>query len=69
MCLKPLHGFAIGETENGKVSYKVCSNSVIAVRRSGGDWFASTPAYADILFYIEIGCGQCIECRLALAST
>lgn len=65
MCLKPLHAFAIGETDNGKVSYKVCSNSVVAVRRVGGNWVASTPAYADILDFIEIGCGQCIECRLS----
>lgn len=65
MCLKPLHGFAIGETDNGKISYKVCSNSVTAVRRCGGDWVASSPAYADIFNYIEIACGHCIECRLA----
>ena len=65
MCLNPLHGFVIGVTESGKKDIKVCSNSVTAVRRSGGGWSPCSPAYGDILTFLDVPCGQCIECRLA----
>lgn len=65
MCLKPLHNFAIGETRNGKKDIKVCSNSVMAIRRSASGWVPSSPAYGDIHAFIDVPCGQCIECRLA----
>lgn len=65
MCYRPLHGFVIGETENGKRDLKVCSNDVEAIRKKDGNWVPSSFAFGTCFEYIDIPCGQCIECRLA----
>ena len=65
MCYRPLHGFVIGETANGKRDIKICSNSVMSIRRTASGWVPCHPAYGDIHSFIDVPCGQCIECRLA----
>lgn len=65
MCLKPLHGFVIGETVGGKRDIKICSNSVMAIRKTASGWVPCSIAYGDIHAFIDVPCGQCIECRLA----
>lgn len=65
LCLKPLHGFVIGETANGKKDIKVFSGDAVAIRRTGSGYVSCPLSYGDIFTYIDIPCGQCIECRLA----
>lgn len=71
MCLNPLHGFRIGTTPAGKADLKICGREIVAIEKVEGDWkkyvslsFVQHPMKA-ITEYIDIPCGQCIECRLA----
>lgn len=71
MCSKPLKGFEYGVTKNGKPNYIVTSSNVdhVEISKSGAvtycyDSFISDNCKSFIGKYIEIPCGQCLECRL-----
>lgn len=71
MCLNPMHGFRVGKNPNGKADMKICGREVVAIEKVGGNWrkyvdlsYVQHPLNA-ITQYIDIPCGQCIECRLA----
>lgn len=65
MCLRPLHGFVLGINSSGKKDIKVCGHDVEAIRRSSDGWVASSMSHGEKFDYIDIPCGQCIECRLS----
>lgn len=70
MCTSPLKGFKLGiNPENGKNILKVRSYDTEYIHYDGSKWvnmyFALThPTSNDVADFIEIPCGQCIECRL-----
>ena len=71
MCTKPLKGFPIGETKNGKISYKITSYDTDHVEISFNgvvsavvDHFVSANCQRAVFEYVEIPCGHCLECRL-----
>lgn len=70
MCTSPLKGFQIGFTENGKKDLKICSYDVNHIERVGLNWSKCyttipNPRAAEFVYdFIEIPCGQCMECRL-----
>lgn len=72
-CVRPLKAFVIpGElTNNGKIQYKITAYICDHVERDArGDWrpvydsFISAAAGDVSCDYIEVPCGQCVECRL-----
>lgn len=71
MCTKPLKGFAIGETKNGKTEYRITPYSTDHVElyfnntwHNCPDSFISDNAKRYVRAHIEIPCGHCLECRL-----
>lgn len=69
MCTSPLKGFLNGLTENGKKNLLIVPYTVdhIDVDSAGKKYYRtdSVHAYADSLDdWIQIPCGQCVECRL-----
>lgn len=70
MCTSPLKGFKIGiNPENGKNILKVRSYNVEFIHNDSGRWMDSYmkldgPAPNCVSDFIEIPCGQCLECRL-----
>lgn len=79
MCKKPLKAFPLPnqKTKNGKQAYKICSYDTTEIFKklgaSNDDWHTSTapmtyhPGYLVVTNYVEIPCGQCIDCRLKKA--
>lgn len=68
MCTSPLKGFINGTTENGKKDLIVTPYSVDHIEMLDGkkiyvDTSAITSKFA-LTEFVEIPCGQCIECRL-----
>ena len=71
MCLNPLHGFKIGVNSNGKADMMICGCQIVALEKVFGEWrryvdlsYVQHPSSA-ITEFVDIPCGQCIECRLA----
>lgn len=67
MCLYPLHGFVIGKTDTGKQKLKVCSGKINSVSWNGEAWIPHSHTFQGgsyINDYIELPCGQCIQCRI-----
>lgn len=70
MCKHPLKGFPIGMwPDSGKPKYKIVSYNTDFVRFDGDHWHAlqGVPFGDYVSDFIEIPCGQCIECRLQYA--
>ena len=70
MCKHPLKGFPIGIwPDSGKPKYKIVSYNTDFVRFDGDYWHAlqGVPFGDYVSEFIEIPCGQCIECRLQYA--
>lgn len=70
MCKHPLKGFPIGIwPDSGKPKYKIVSYNTDFVRFDGDRWHAlqGVPFGDYVSDFIEIPCGQCIECRLQYA--
>lgn len=69
-CVKPLKGFPVGLTKNGKVDYKICSYDIDHIELQGDNWLKckdnhiSDNAKKVVKEYIEIPCGTCLGCRL-----
>lgn len=69
-CYKPLKGFQIGLTENGKPNYKICAYETDHVEYNGKYWCVcnsnnfSPFGIKSVREFIEIPCGRCIGCRL-----
>lgn len=69
-CYHPLKGFAVGNTESGKVKYKITSYDVDHVELVNDKWIPvaytdrGMQAEAVVRSFIEIPCGKCIGCRL-----
>lgn len=70
-CFKPLKGFAIGYTKNGKIDYKITGYNVKYIEFQNNIWYPKyendlPSAFAEktVREFIEIPCGQCIGCRL-----
>lgn len=70
MCLSPYRGWQIGLTSSGKPEYKITSCRVDYVYYDNG-WRAGIAGSGNVgrlsrvvRDYIEIPCGQCLECRL-----
>lgn len=69
-CYHPLKGFAVGNTDSGKVKYKITSYDVDHVELVNGNWIPVSytdrgmQAEAVVRSFIEIPCGKCIGCRL-----
>lgn len=70
MCKRPLKGFRIGTTENGKAKMKIVPYSVDHVEYVNGNWqiaessFVSPYSSKCVTAFTEIPCGKCVECRL-----
>lgn len=71
MCTRPLKGFQVGETKNGKPNYVIASFECdhVEIFHNGSvhkcyDSFISDNAKTYVRNYIEIPCGSCLECRL-----
>lgn len=71
ICKHPLKGFPIGKTAAGKIDYKVTSYSADHIEKyiDGKFYVANSEErspYATkvISEFIQIPCGQCIECRM-----
>ncbi len=68
MCTSPLKGFINGTTENGKKDLIVTPYSVDHIELLDGKKIrVNTPAITSkyaLTEFVEIPCGQCIECRL-----
>lgn len=68
MCTSPLKGFINGTTENGKKNLVVTPYSVDHIELLDGKKIhVNTPAITSkyaLTEFVEIPCGQCIECRL-----
>lgn len=69
-CNKPLKAFKIGLTKNGKDQYKITNYNVNHVEYCGRSWQSS---YVDsvskraskiVREFIEIPCGNCLQCRI-----
>lgn len=76
MCDRPLKGFKIGYTKNGKPNYLVCSPEVKYVWSDNNDcWHKSYDfnrsnfvTVKDVVKeYTLIPCGSCLSCRIARA--
>lgn len=69
MCTSPLKGFLNGVTENGKKNLVIVPYNIdhIDIDSSGKKYYRtdSVHVYGDSLDeWIQIPCGQCLECRL-----
>lgn len=70
MCLSPLKGFQNGFTDSGKPNYIITSYNVNHIEIKNDkvekclNEFISPYARKVIREYIEIPCGNCLECRL-----
>ncbi len=68
MCTSPLKGFINGLTDNGKKNLIVTPYGVDHIEISNGKKiYVDSPALVtqnSLTEFIEIPCGQCIECRL-----
>lgn len=70
MCKRPLKGFRIGTTENGKAKLKIVPYVTDHVEKVKGNWlicdssFVSPFAEKCVKDFTEIPCGRCVECRL-----
>lgn len=69
MCTSPLKGFLSGLTENGKKKLKITSYNTHHFEFINDHWVAIKsekvwPSIDNLTEWIEIPCGQCIECRL-----
>lgn len=70
-CYHPLKGFEIGLTDSGKKKMKVVSYDVAMVYQMlpDGPWYCSgtsdrVSAFRVVSRFTELGCGQCVGCRL-----
>lgn len=69
-CYKPLKGFIVGKTKNGKPQYKITSYDVNHVEIQHGlpvDVYSdvvSSYSQKSVFDFQEIPCGHCIGCRL-----
>lgn len=68
MCTSPLKGFINGTTDNGKKNlivtpYSVDHIEILDNKKIYVDSPAITSKFA-LTDFVEIPCGQCIECRL-----
>lgn len=70
-CYHPLKAFQIGFTDTGKKKLKVTSYEVESVFQisPGSAWYCSgsrsnSGSFKSVSQFIEIGCGQCVGCRL-----
>lgn len=70
-CYKPLKGFPIGRTENGKIDFKITNYTVDHVELwSDGLWhkadsdFVSSRSCRTVSDFVDIPCGKCVGCRL-----
>ena len=70
-CTHPLKAFPIGITSNGKTDYKICSYDTDHLEYRNGQGLVACNFPGKSLFaksvvtdFVEIPCGQCIECRL-----
>lgn len=69
MCTRPLKGFQNGLTENGKKNLIITSYDVDHIEIINDHvWHCKDPLIMSkataIIEWIEIPCGQCVECRL-----
>ncbi len=72
MCLNPLKGWQIGVNPSGKPAYKITSRQADFIYQVGEVWHEGYTGGDKIPYgaplvreFIQIPCGQCIECRLA----
>lgn len=70
-CVSPLKGFVIGTHPSGKDMYKITSYSVHHLELVKNSWvecYSSDVGYFSnkvVKNFIELPCGNCLECRLA----